>query len=140
MNTTDSVARTGEESPGLRATVAYLRPFGRAELLASLAGLGVFVQEQQADAAFSRPASDVDLRILVARGEEDVALVRYLSEQPPILVVIVPSRAAAAECLAAGAGLCLVDDDVFGAPRHALASAARLARQRRAVAHGAAPT
>jgi DNA-binding response OmpR family regulator len=32
-----------------------------------------------------------------------------------------------------------VDDEVFGAPRHALVSAAQLARQRRAVVHGPAP-
>lgn len=128
------------EQPGLRAAVTYLRPFDRGRMLTTLAGLGVFVVEQDGRPEAPATGCDADLTILVSRGRPDLELIRGLAQEPSILLVVVPSASSVGECLQAGAGFCIPEDQFLEAPRMSLSVAARLARQKRARGHRSAPS
>ncbi|HEX6029961.1 MAG TPA: winged helix-turn-helix domain-containing protein [Tepidiformaceae bacterium] len=127
------------ETPALRAAVAYFRPFERESLLAGLANLGVFVVEQQGRWPATTISDSVDLVILVCDGHDDLEVVRKLAHRGPIVVAIVPTTAVVAECIAAGANICMADGEFIEAPRQALAVAARMARQRKSGTHDGPP-
>lgn len=119
--------------PGLMAMVVYLRPLPRADFLAQLAELGIFVAEVPSAARVRTVARSTrpDMVILVGSdAPSDRQLARDLLATDTLVLAVLPPGTPTAPFVALGVD-CLTDDDVDSDFGVRVAPAARQARQKR---------
>lgn len=117
----------------------YLRPLSRRELLATLAGLGVFVIEQPGSAGVVELARSlhIDFVLLVAGGPEDAEVARQLARAAPGgVVAVVPEGFDHDPWEQAGARAVIEDGDLDRGLPLTIARAAAEARRARDTASG----
>lgn len=139
MHSTRTLPR--EAPPGLTALVIYLRPAPRARLLATLAGLGIFVTEEQGPACLRepglRPPADISLLVAGSSDEHATLLQGLVTSSTAAVVACVPRGSDIRRYLDLGALACLTDDDVSDPSRLAfVAHHAREQREQRGFARG----
>lgn len=120
--------------PGLTAAVVYLRPLARAEMLTTLANLGVFVREYQSLPVIElwNEGRDCDLAIVV--GSRDPAHIaateRICQAVTPATIALLPDDSAESGYRNAGAIAVVIDSDLSAALVPAVGAAAQKARSR----------
>lgn len=120
--------------PGLTAAIVYLRPVARAELLGTMANLGIFVREYQSLPVIElwNEGQECDLAVMV--GSNDPAHIaaahRICAVVTPAAVAVVPNPEAEASYRQSGVIATVIDSNLHAGLVPALGLAAQRARSR----------
>lgn len=123
------------ESPGLVACAVYLRPAKRAEALATLVDLGMFVREYQGQGAEGRIGEPADILLIFAEAQvPHLQLIKEATTRGALVIVLLADGTWAETFEHSGAFAVLPESAEPLALRKTFADAGLIARQRRSAA------